>query len=193
MELSHGAETQRTPCHGHALADEATKTLELLQRARQPKTEDPVALISSAGPAPKADTEDSSSDSDSSTDDDPATEEAVSLSAAEHERRDLMKEQVEANISGASAICHDPPLESLWKFPFAALTPHPEVLAIRDRPPTTNQELAPAAATFVASGLPPKLGMPPLEEVLSLDDMLPLEEAPPSVFPLKKCRHQDDD
>ena len=128
MEQKH----RDLPAYGHALADEATKTLESLQRARQPKTEDPVALISSAGPAPKTYTEDSSSDSDSSSDasGDPATEKAVSLSAAECESRDLMEEQAEVIISGATAIHRDPPLESLLKFPFTALAPHPEVLAI---------------------------------------------------------------
>ena len=128
MEQKH----KGLPAYGHALADEATKTLEMLQRARQPKAEDPVASLSSAGPTPKVDTEDSSSDSASSTDDDPATEEAVPLSAAERECQELMKEQVEAIIGGASTICHDPPLESLQKFLFTVLAPCPEVLAIRD-------------------------------------------------------------
>ena len=79
MEQKH----QGLPAYGHALADEATKTLEMLQRTCQPKTEDPVASLSSAGPAPKADTKDSSSDSASSTDEDLATEEAVSPSVTE--------------------------------------------------------------------------------------------------------------
>ena len=187
MEQKH----QGLPAYGHALADEATKTLEMLQRAHQPKTEDPVASLSSAGPAPKADTEDSSSDSASSTDEDLATEEAVSLSVTEPQ--ELTREQAEAIIGGASAIRRDPPLESLQKFPFTALAPRPEVLAIRDRPPTTSQELAPAAAAFVASGLPSEPGMPPLEDVPSLDDMPPLEEIPPPRFPLKKRRRQADD
>ena len=185
------------PHYRHQVAEEAQLATQMLEQVKvnpdiltkegaeekhwsradlPPKSQD----VSTRGGTTEAasDTEDSSSDS--ATSDDSDQEESV--------KDPLTFEQLQAIKEGATALCGQPTLESLMKYPNAYKQGLPFILASQDKPPSETPA-AQLAIALVKANIPEEM-----DPEADLSDMPVLEEHPPPPFPFspKKWRKERD-
>ena len=134
---------------------------------------------------PLSGTADSSPDSSSSSNESDKSSKSAPKAPTVHPKwESLTFEQ----LQGATALCGQPTLEALMKYPSAWKWVPPTHLASRDLPPSTTPA-AQLASSMVMMDMPPQTDTPTGEP----NDIPDLEETPPPPFPKKRHKEEDQD